>query len=559
METTLEDYLFRLGKYREACYENGNIKLGDFFTHLLSSDSADIDIGVYDVLYHNFDGLQETDAEIFDYFLSHNATKDWYEALIYVNEQRGGICTDYVPVIKRAFENGLTADDVINVERRTTGVEDFVELMENTILKFGSHSNENMLDTADNKLRIENEFIKHLKAENERVQAQYETASSELESLQKVHRTTIEEATNNKHIAAACRDEVDKLKKELRNAGIEKQRFEKKYNSQKSLVDSLGVINDKLMEEKKNLADEKHSLLDKIDSYVSERSELIEEKEQYLKEKAQLVGQRDTAIKEKEDVLNGMSDFEAEKNGILSRNEELEKLNTELTDRANELEKSNADIKAEFDKVSGQYAELMKSYALGISENERLSNELEELKKAGVAGNGGASPSVEKVEAARTVNIPSGESVGSPIPVQHISDFGSDEIPNGIGFDDGYGDGIVFEDVQDDENVIEYNSDELVTINTSKTASEPKKKIAAKSFAKGFQKFFLNIVFRGKSIEEQNNLLFAKLMDSGYNRESIQQIVTALRTKPGISRSTIFSLLQKDALQEEVLSYCADF
>jgi hypothetical protein len=511
MEQTLEDYLFGLAKFKETAYENGDVKLGDFLTNLINAPKDDIDVKLCDVMYHNFDGLNDTEAEIFTYFFNKGAPKEWYEAVIYINEQRQD-CSDYLPVIKRAYENGLSADDVINVERRTSGVEDFVELVENTILKFGVHSDEKLLDAGDNKLRIENEFIRHLKQENERLQQERDSALTDLEALQSAHRTTIKESVDNKHIAADCRQETDNLKEELKKAEIERQRYERKYLNQKSFAENLSSVNDSLLAEKKSLADEKHSLLGKIDGYISEKEQYVKDKERLESENTALITDRDNAIREKEEAL-------------ASRDALVEKYNKLLTD-----------------------------FEAGMSENSRLAEEITMLRSR--SGNEQHPVQMEYAPQA-SVQIPDYSSANIDYNAFGFAD--ERDYPEAPEAD--IGNYIPFnpQELPQEESsgqYVEYDTDSLIVIDSSKESLNEKKHKFAKSFRSAFNRLFVNIVFNGKSVEDQNNLIFAKLVEANYPRDVTKQVALALRTKPNVSRATIYKLLQKSSPEDEVLSYC---
>lgn len=512
MEFTLDDYKNKFIEFRDDAYSHQNNKIGDFIDRLLNSNAP---ISVYEVLYPYYDDLKEDDIDIFEYLLSVNASADWYSSVTYLSDQRSG-ADDYELIIRRMFENGISASDIVDCEKRTGTKDEFIELAENLILKFGEHSDDTKLDDIENHKRIENEFIKHLKSENDKIETRFESLTSEHNELKSKYDEIVSSYNHSNSELNNLKLEYDSLTKTSKRTVYERNSFEKKYLNQKELVAQLSDINNDLQENVKKLESDKEAI---SSNNVNEMSRIIEEK---------------TRLSDEVNKLN----------------EEIKK----LSDKNIQLVKEsvNSDdleaIKDERDRFKAQIVELKAEIE---NLNNRIKSEQSSLK-------------VSSIDTGITVSEPpinlrykpSNENMAKQSEVLEQQEFESyDEYVNfGSGFD-------APEDIPEqnflgnnsEADVIEYDTSDIIYTEKNQSMSV-KVKEAAKSFVKAFTRLF-NHKFEKKPLEEQKAIITAEILDKDYSKDVLRSVNAAIKNN-NVQAPVLYSLVQNAAPETEIIEYC---
>lgn len=498
MELTLEEYKKKFTDFKDDAYSHQNNKIGDFITDLLESD---VSIDVYKVLYPYYDDIKEEDVDIFEYLLSSNASSDWYSAVAYLSDQKAG-AAEYEFIIRRMYENGLSASDVIDCETRTADKEQFIELAENLVLKFGEHSDDTKLDDNENHRRIENEFIKHLKQENERIEAQLENVTTEYKSLQTSHNNTVIELENVHRDYNSLNSEYDLLKSGSKKLTIERNAFEKKYLNQKELVSQLSDINDSLQEKIRKLEADKDVI---SNNNINEMSKLIEEKTRLADEYEVVKGERDKYKVEVDELCV-----------------QIDSLNNKISSMSQAA--VNNSIGSISERISSKFKARKSEPIYEMHDSERKS--LENF-------------------------IPEDEEFLTSEPDSNNNSFLENDFDNYIKTAMDNNESI---DTLD-EDTIEYDSSDLIVIDKKDDGHLNKFKEGAKNFMKAFSRFF-NRKFEKLSIEEQKAIITSNLMEKNYSKDVMRNVVAGIKNNKNVQTPVLYRLIQSNASEDEINEYC---
>lgn len=473
MKLTIDEYIKKFKDFRDDAYEKKNKKTGDFINHLLSKG---VGVDIYDVFYNYYDNLNDEDIDVYEYLLSKNAAYDWYSASSYISDQRAGL-SDYAGIIKRMFDNGLAANDLVECEARTSNKEEFIECAENLILKFGSNSDEGMLSEKDNHVRIENEFIKHLKSENSRLESRYEDISKELSGLRKEYKDVLQHLDIYKQKSEKYKNDFEEINSVHGQIKREKDIFECKYLNQKKIVEQLSSINTEQDELIRNLTTERDGILDKYVNLKKEQENTSNTKE------------IDALKRENGALKNDINSIRAENNEL---NRRIEVLNRQIN---------------EYEKTSG----LSESQSIDNIGDTSFNNEYDDF--SSYLGE-------ESFDEMAVLPMLAGEREKEYI----------------------------------DDNMIEYNSDDLIVLD-DKTNKVDKIKEKVKAFIASFTKLF-NHKFENLSLEDKKAIISSSLMENDYSMDVTRGVMQAIKNNSDISLAVIYKLIQKKSSEEDILSYC---
>lgn len=106
-------------------------------------------------------------------------------------------------------------------------------------------------------------------------------------------------------------------------------------------------------------------------------------------------------------------------------------------------------------------------------------------------------------------------------------------------------------DYNEEAEASDYNPEDLIEIKSDKNSIRRHSNFFVKLMARHFEKKFLN-----KSIAEQDNLIFIKLMENDYTQETVRAVKSAMKNKQNLLRLDLYKMVVDRADDDEVLQYC---
>lgn len=103
----------------------------------------------------------------------------------------------------------------------------------------------------------------------------------------------------------------------------------------------------------------------------------------------------------------------------------------------------------------------------------------------------------------------------------------------------------------EEAEVLDYNPEDLIEIKADKNSIRRHSNFFVNLVARHFEKKFAN-----KSIAEQDNLIFIKLMENDYTQETVRAVKSAMRNKQNLIRLDLYKMVVNRADDDEVLEYC---
>lgn len=97
----------------------------------------------------------------------------------------------------------------------------------------------------------------------------------------------------------------------------------------------------------------------------------------------------------------------------------------------------------------------------------------------------------------------------------------------------------------------DYDPEELIKIKDNKKEVKKHSNILANFLAKHFEKKFIN-----KSIAEQDNLIFIKLMENEYKQETVRAVKSAMKNNQDLSRVDLYKLVTSKKSDDDILVFC---
>lgn len=103
----------------------------------------------------------------------------------------------------------------------------------------------------------------------------------------------------------------------------------------------------------------------------------------------------------------------------------------------------------------------------------------------------------------------------------------------------------------EEAEALDYNPEDLIEIKADKNSIRRHSNFFVNLVARHFEKKFLN-----KSIAEQDNLIFIKLMENDYTQETVRAVKSAMKNKQNLLRLDLYKMVVDRADDDEVLQYC---
>lgn len=441
VELSVKDYLERLKVLAGQAEKDGKKKVQEFILHLTDADN--IDVRIFRSIYDYYDSLNDTDIPVFEYLLAHNVNVTWYDFVEFLSDQRGNII-DYFDIITRALQSGLDCEILKDIEKNSSGSEDFMALVDKAIGELdASDEKEPVAVDPKSESRLESEFIAHLKHENEQLNIRLDNTLKELNECRDEQKNIMESSIADKHVLMNSKVELERLQNSLKKREAAYTILEKKFQAQKEMIVQLSEVN----------------------------NTVVNENERLVQEKAEL-----------------------------------------------EL----------------QYEKLKKDCAAHKSENEIKSVQIETLEKeiAVLRNVGSANKSTLQPEADTFFHENMQESFDFP------------ELDDRQQYNEDFNVSAPVDDW-------DYNPDDIIEIQDERDTIKKHSGI----FASLVEKLFM-MKFERKSVAEQDNLIFIKLMENEYAQDTVKSVKSAMKADQGVSRTTLYKMIYNHESDNDVVQFC---
>lgn len=108
----------------------------------------------------------------------------------------------------------------------------------------------------------------------------------------------------------------------------------------------------------------------------------------------------------------------------------------------------------------------------------------------------------------------------------------------------------ISEDLEEPEE-LDYNPADLIEIRDNKTEVKKHSNIFMDLIARHFEKKFVH-----KSIAEQDNLIFIKLMENDYKQETVRAVKSVMKNNQELSRLDLYKLVTNQKSDDDILVFC---
>lgn len=103
----------------------------------------------------------------------------------------------------------------------------------------------------------------------------------------------------------------------------------------------------------------------------------------------------------------------------------------------------------------------------------------------------------------------------------------------------------------EDPQELDYNPADLIEIKDNKTEVKKHSNIFMDLIARHFEKKFVH-----KSIAEQDNLIFIKLMENDYKQETVRAVKSVMKNNQELSRLDLYKLVANQKSDDDILVFC---
>lgn len=103
----------------------------------------------------------------------------------------------------------------------------------------------------------------------------------------------------------------------------------------------------------------------------------------------------------------------------------------------------------------------------------------------------------------------------------------------------------------EDPEELDYNPADLIEIKDNKTEVKKHSNIFMDLIARHFEKKFVH-----KSIAEQDNLIFIKLMENDYKQETVRAVKSVMKNNQELSRLDLYKLVTNQKSDDDILVFC---
>lgn len=320
---------------------------------------------------------------------------------------------------------------------------------------------------------------------------------------------------------------------------------------------------------------ESRQVVDKEDTPIEETPNTNTAAEEYIKH---LVKENDTLNRRLDNAVNELNHIRDEKNDMMEQsisdkhtlmnckleNERIKK-ESERTEIAHSILKRKYEVQSELvEQLSSINDVLLKEKSQLQAENKDLEIRYEKLLQECTMYTDtihGLKIQINALQSQVLERKSSGDSnfgTFESIPIQELEEpeYGKDFV-----VEDSVNDSQIseLEDMEiaggygeyEEAEVLDYNPEDLIEIKADKNSIRRHSNFFVNLVARHFEKKFAN-----KSIAEQDNLIFIKLMENDYTQETVRAVKSAMRNKQNLLRLDLYKMVVNRADDEEVLQYC---
>ena len=97
----------------------------------------------------------------------------------------------------------------------------------------------------------------------------------------------------------------------------------------------------------------------------------------------------------------------------------------------------------------------------------------------------------------------------------------------------------------------DYNPDDIIEMQDERDTIKKHSGI----FASLVEKLFMK-KFERKSVAEQDNLIFIKLMENEYAQDTVKSVKSAMKADQGVSRTTLYKMIYNHESDNDVVQFC---
>ena len=317
---------------------------------------------------------------------------------------------------------------------------------------------------------------------------------------------------------------------------------------------------------------ESRQVVDKEDTPIEETPNTNTAAEEYIKH---LVKENDTLNRRLDNAVNELNHIRDEKNDMMEQsisdkhtlmnckleNERIKK-ESERTEIAHSILKRKYEAQAELvEQLSSINDVLLKEKSQLQAENKDLEIRYEKILQECTMYTDtihGLKIQINALQSQVLERKSSGDSnfgTFESIPIQELEEpeYGKDFV-----VEDSVNDSPISEledsvmtGEYEEAEALDYNPEDLIEIKADKNSIRRHSNFFVNLVARHFEKKFLN-----KSIAEQDNLIFIKLMENDYTQETVRAVKSAMKNKQNLLRLDLYKMVVDRADDDEVLQYC---
>lgn len=319
------------------------------------------------------------------------------------------------------------------------------------------------------------------------------------------------------------------VKKEIADNSFEKKERSNMESSQKEitqdeyiqhLIEENNILNkrlDKTLNELKTVRTEQKDMLERM---ASDKQLLMNDKldNEQLKKEVEKLRLSVEIITKKNTMQSGLID-------------QLSSINDTLTDE-NEAMKHNAE------ELSKKYQEVLQESAMHTDIINNLNIQISQLQ----------SQRLRETSMTRNMQEPILESV-----IEQQPEYGRDFDVENETFESDLNEQKSEPEVplETEPEALDYDPSDLIEIKNNKNEVKKLSNFFIDFFARHFEKKFAN-----KSIAEQDNLIFIKLMENDYEQDTVRAVKSAMKNNQELSRVDLYRLVTGRKSDNEICSFC---
>jgi hypothetical protein len=287
----------------------------DFIENLVNSGEVDEDI--YITIFNCIDDLKDEAMPVFNYMLENKATKEWYDFVSFLCDQRGDIIK-YFDIIKECYEKKIPADVLNDIDKDTSEENGFIKMAKDKI-----DSQDKKEASAPNG---DNEYLEYLKLENERLNLRIDAIIKENALLRVENKEIMDKTISGKRTEIEQVMELERLRKEIENSTNLAIIAKRKHEQCQDMVNQLSNINDRLSNENMSvkkkisqLSDSNNNLIDRI-ARLSSECEILKKQVAVLQDdeaKLRIGSSHNSTVQGKQNQEGVFQDINDSDNGIV--------------------------------------------------------------------------------------------------------------------------------------------------------------------------------------------------------------------------------------------------